>query len=84
MILVLCKHQNEVPYSCEVAIDSFTDKSDGLSVIEAGVVVARRSHKAILIGQGGAKIKELGIMAREKVEQVRQQQGVRVLWLVLL
>jgi hypothetical protein len=62
--------QSEVPYSCEVVIESFTDKDDGLSVIEADIVASRRSQKAILIGQGGSKIKELGIMARERLEKV--------------
>jgi len=28
--------QDEIPYSCEVVIDSFRDKSKSLSVIEAG------------------------------------------------
>jgi GTPase Era involved in 16S rRNA processing len=60
-----------VPYSCEVTIDAFTEKSPTLSVIEAGIVVARRSQKAILIGKDGAKVKELGILARRKLEQVR-------------
>jgi GTPase Era involved in 16S rRNA processing len=63
--------QSEVPYSCEVTIDAFTEKSPTLSVIEAGIVVARRSQKAILIGKDGAKVKELGILARGKLEQVR-------------
>jgi hypothetical protein len=40
------------------------------SVIEAAVIVGRDSQKAIVIGKGGAKIKELGIMARTKLEEV--------------
>lgn len=54
-----------------MVIESFTDKGAGLSVIEAAIVASRRSQKAILIGQGGTKIKELGILARERLEEVR-------------
>ena len=61
-------YNEEVPYSCEVVIDSFKDKSPTLSVIEACIVVSKDSQKAILIGKGGLKLKELGITARRKVE----------------
>jgi GTP-binding protein Era len=36
-------YQDEVPYSCEVVIASFVDKSPGLSIIEAHVIVSCRS-----------------------------------------
>ncbi|KAJ1407850.1 GTP-binding protein era, partial [Ochromonadaceae sp. CCMP2298] len=62
------QYQEEIPYSCEIVIDSFRDKSDKLSVIEAGIVVSRESQKAIVIGKGGVKLKELGTMAREKLQ----------------
>ena len=63
--------QDEVPYSCEVVVDSFKDKSPGLSVIEIGIVVSRSSQKLIIVGKGGLKLKELGIAARERLEEVR-------------
>jgi len=61
--------QEEIPYSCEVVIDKFHDKSPGLSVIDAAVVVSRDSQKAIVIGKGGEKIKEVGTRARVKLEE---------------
>lgn len=33
-------------------------------------MVSRQSQKAIVIGKGGAQLKELGILAREKLEPV--------------
>lgn len=63
--------QEEVPYSCEVVINSFQDKSPGLSVIEASIVVEKDSQQAIVIGKAGAKVKELGSLARTKLEEVR-------------
>jgi len=38
-------YKDEVPYSCEVVIDSFTDKPPNLSVIEAAIIVSRESQK---------------------------------------
>lgn len=63
--------QEEIPYSCEVVINRFHDKSPGLSVIEASIVVEKDSQQAIVIGKAGAKVKELGSVARTKLEEVR-------------
>lgn len=67
-------YQDEVPYSCEVVIDSFKDKSERMSVIEATIIVNKSSQKAILIGKQGAKLKELGIAARTKLQEFLQRQ----------
>jgi len=70
--LLLC-YQDEVPYSCEVIVDSFRNKKNDetmvLTVVEATVVTSRTSQKAILIGRGGSKLKELGSVARESLER---------------
>merc|ERR1711871_987407 len=66
--LFLC-YQDEVPYSCEVTIESFKDKSPSLSVIEANIWASKESQKAILIGRNGRKLKELGSAARGKLEE---------------
>lgn len=58
----------EVPYSSAVEIEEFNEKSDRLSVILAAIVVEKDSQKAILIGKGGAKIKQIGEAARKEIE----------------
>lgn len=60
-------YKNEIPYSCDVQIDSFTDKTN-LSVIEATIVVSKDTQKAIVIGKGGCRLKELGTAARGRLE----------------
>lgn len=71
--LLLC-YQDEIPYSCEVVIDTFRDRQNlnnstaGITHIEASVVASRASHKAILIGRAGSKLKELGSSARLRLE----------------
>ena len=61
--------KDEIPYSCEVRIDSFKDKSEDLSVIEATILVSRDSQKAIVIGKGGKALKALGVVARARLEE---------------
>jgi len=66
---ILELYQDEIPYNCEVIIDSFKDKViDKLSVIEATIIVSKDSQKGIIIGKNGIKLKELGILARKKLE----------------
>ena len=66
---ILDLYQDEIPYNSEVIIDSFKDKIiDKLSVIEATIIVSKDSQKGIIIGKNGIKLKELGIIARKKLE----------------
>jgi GTP-binding protein Era len=60
-------YQEEIPYSCEVVIDSFKDEPT-IVRIEALIFVSRKTQQAILIGKGGRAIKQLGIDSRLKIE----------------
>jgi len=64
----------EVPYGTTVHVDTFTDKhgQDGapLTVVQATILVTRDSHKGIIIGRGGARLKEIGQRARLALEPV--------------
>ena len=57
----------ELPYACAVQIETWSDKKANELVIEAVIVVERASQKAIVVGRAGARIKELGIAARQAV-----------------
>jgi GTPase len=61
------EYEQEVPYSTVVRIEEYREESDPL-FIRATIYVERDSQKAILIGQAGAAIKQLGARAREKIE----------------
>jgi len=61
----------EVPYSTAVEVEDFVnDDPDhgGKTYIRAVIYVERESQKAILIGRGGEKIKQVGIRARKEME----------------
>eukprot|EP00611_Tribonema_gayanum_P019374 TRINITY_DN3343_c0_g1_i3.p1 TRINITY_DN3343_c0_g1~~TRINITY_DN3343_c0_g1_i3.p1 ORF type:complete len:367 (+),score=73.55 TRINITY_DN3343_c0_g1_i3:511-1611(+) len=58
----------EIPYCSEVRLDRFKEQPD-MIVIDATIVVMRETQKGMVIGKGGAKIKQMGIQAREALEQ---------------
>ena len=65
---VILLTEEELPYSTAVVIDRFEEGED-LHRIYASVFVERDSQKAIVIGKGGEKIKEIGIEARLDLEK---------------
>ncbi len=68
---ILELYHEEIPYSCEVNVMEFkegTARNGPIVRISAEIIVARNTQKSILIGKGGAAIKQLGIAAREGIQ----------------
>lgn len=66
---ILLLYRDEVPYSCEVIIETFKeDPKRPLVRISATVYCMRETQKFILVGKNGAAIKQLGIEARKGIE----------------
>jgi GTP-binding protein Era len=61
----------EIPYKTTVVVESFKERED-LIIIQADIHAERDSQKKILIGKGGAMIKQIGIHARKKIEEFLQ------------
>ena len=59
--------QEEVPYATTVETESYAARPDGSVRIDATIYVTRPGHKAILIGSGGARIREIGARARQQL-----------------
>lgn len=59
----------ELPYHCEVMIDSFKEEGR-LRRIEATLWVERESHRPIVLGTGGERLKRISTMARRDMEQM--------------
>jgi GTPase len=62
-------YRQEVPYSCEVAVEGYTEKED-IHVINATIYLERESQKAILLGHQGKAIRKVGIEARKDIEKL--------------
>jgi len=60
---------DEVPYGSAVVIDRFKDEGN-LRRIYASIIVEKPGQKAIVIGKGGAKLKEIATAARLDMEKL--------------
>ncbi len=58
---------DELPYGTTVVIEQFEEEGD-LRRIHAAVIVDKSSHKAIVIGAGGEKLKRMASAARRDME----------------
>lgn len=61
--------RDEVPHSVAVVVEEMEREGD-LTTIDAVVFVERSSQKGIVIGKGGALLKEIGIRARRDIESL--------------
>jgi GTPase len=57
--------RDEVPHAITVQVDEIGDKS-----IHADLLVETESQKQIMIGKGGAMVREIGTRARPEIEQL--------------
>ena len=58
----------EVPHGVALAVDSF-EEEEGLISIYVVIYCSKDSHKGIIIGKNGAKLKEISSKAREELER---------------
>lgn len=59
----------EVPHSVAVVVDEIEPgDTPGLQVVSASIYVERDSQKGIVIGRGGAMLREVGTLARPDIE----------------
>jgi GTP-binding protein Era len=61
-------HQ-ELPYATAVETETWEDRPDGSTMIRQQILVERDSQKAIVIGKGGRRLKEIGAAARAEITQ---------------
>jgi len=70
---------DELPYTSTVVIDKFEEERN-LRRISASIVVERDSHKGIVIGSGGERLKRIGSEARQELEKLIDAKVFLELW----
>jgi GTP-binding protein Era len=65
---ILHMTSEELPYVTAVVVERWEENKESLK-IHCLIYVERDSHKAIVIGRGGAKLKEIGTQARKDIEK---------------
>ncbi|MGD7069107.1 GTPase Era [Acetobacter sp. AAB5] len=70
---IFMQTHEEVPYSATVETESYKERPDGSVRIDATIYVSRAGHKAILIGNGGQKIRQIGERARKQLSSLLER-----------
>jgi GTP-binding protein Era len=76
---LLGRTHEEVPYAIAVEIDQFVEEGK-LTRISASIYVERETHKAIVIGKQGDRLKAVGTEARIEMEQTFGMKVFLQLW----
>ena len=66
---ILTHYKNEIPYSVEIEVEEFIEKSDFVR-IRAIIYVMRNSQKGIIIGHKGLGLKRIGSESRRDIEKM--------------
>ena len=69
---IFLNYKDEIPYSCEVAVEEFKEGAERYD-ISAVIYVMRDSQKGIIIGKGGQALKKTGTQARIDMEDFFQK-----------
>lgn len=70
---ILRQTHEEVPHHASVETESWTERPDGSARVDCTIYIARASQKAILIGEKGQRIKEIGRRAREELSALLER-----------
>lgn len=60
----------ELPYAAAVHIEKFEERADGSTAVHAQIFVERDSQKAIVVGAKGARIRQIGELARHELAEM--------------
>ncbi|MCX7781095.1 MAG: GTPase Era [Negativicutes bacterium] len=76
----LHKTHDEIPHAIAVDIEEIASRSNGDLYVRAVIYVERESQKGIVIGAGGALLKEIGRLARADIENLLGSKTFLDLW----
>ena len=60
----------ELPYDSAVETEQYKEREDGSVEIHQQILVARKTQRAIVLGKGGQRIKEIGARARAELSEL--------------
>ncbi len=72
--------EEEVPHGIAVEIVSYKEKENGAAVISVNIYCEKDSHKGIVIGKNGARLKEISTRARLELEKLLDRKVFLECW----
>lgn len=67
---ILQTTEEEIPYVTAVVVEKWDEEREDFTRIHCAIFVERGSQKKIVIGKGAARLKEIGIAARQDIESM--------------
>ena len=67
---ILQTTEEEIPYVTAVVVEKWEEEREDFTRIHCAIFVERGSQKKIVIGKGAARLKEIGIVARQDIESL--------------
>ena len=79
---ILWNTNDEVPHGAGIEIVQYIEprRADGVTTIEANIYCEKATHKGIIIGKNGEKLKKIGVSARRDIERILGGQVNLKLW----
>ena len=65
--------REELPYSLTVETESWEEQKDGSAKVNQVIYVRKEGQRKIVIGEGGARIKEIGSAARKELQRILER-----------
>ena len=72
--------REEVPHSVAVVVERIRREDDEKVLVQATVIVERKSQKGIIIGKGGKMLRQIGTQARKDIERMLGDKVYLELW----
>ena len=66
---ILLGYEKEIPHGVAIIINEFKKQENGVYSVNLDIVCEKKNHKAIIIGKGGAALKETAMHARKEMER---------------
>ncbi len=66
---ILLGYEQEIPHGAAIVVNEFKKTENGVYAVNLDIVCEKKNHKAILIGKGGAALKETASHARAEMER---------------
>jgi GTP-binding protein Era len=63
----------ELPYASAVETEKYEERKDGSVAIHQQILVGRPTQRAIVLGKGGVRLKEIGTQSRLQLERLLQR-----------
>ncbi len=70
---ILRQTHEEVPHHATVETEAWEERADGSVRVDCTITVSRASQKAIVLGDGGARIREIGQRARIELQSLLER-----------